>query len=268
MARKSKSKTNIPAEPWDTCGCCIEKGLIKYWSSNSEKLCTCSNCGVKWHKSCARGTNPKLCDICVAGLTDPPTCVICRKADKRGFYKQTTEGEWGHLVCAKWSTLTFLNDDYLIEGLDNIDTTSFKQRCVICNNWGGECIKCVYGRCSKSVHPLCAKSSDEFLMIEVVWEKLAKNELQRYIEMMQIEDSSEVNRLWVPRFGYCGDHKKYYKSKDPFKHLLSTNKRKINIRKRLHNFKTMGRRSKKTKVEKLVWDTKLYNGVKFLFVNY
>lgn len=268
MPTERNGKPKHIVKPWNTCGCCFDKrpsnGL-----NNPEKLHTCSKCGVKWHEGCAKGTNTDLCDVCKVDFLDAaPICVLCKKSDWRGFYKQSIGGGWGHLVCAKWSSTSFLNDESLIEGIGEIGMLSSKQNCIVCEDEGGELIQCVYGNCKKSVHAVCAKTSDAFLMVEVVWEKLAKNELRRYIEIMQIEDTSEVNRLWVPRFLYCSDHKKYYKSKDPFKHLLSTKKRKSNIRKRLRDLKTKVNKRKKPKVDKLVWDSKFYNGVKFLFVDY
>jgi len=267
-ARKRKSKTELAYKPLKVCGCCFEKGPTK-GSRKSEDLHSCSNCGVKWHEFCAKGTNTKLCDLCAAGfLKAPPACALCKKADRRGVYKQTTEDEWAHLICAVWGNTSFLNDDNLIEGIGEMNKAYFRLKCNVCKKKGGACTQCVYGRCSKSVHPLCAKTSNSFLMVEVALEKLTEKELQRYVEIMQIEDPSQVNTSRVQRFLYCADHKKHYDPKDPCKDVVSTKRQMMNIRKRRRNSKTKGSQRKKPKINKLVWNTKFYNGVRFLFVDY
>lgn len=268
VPRKKKKKTDPHLKTLKVCGCCFEKCSTK-GSTKAVKLHTCSSCQVKWHDSCCKGRSPKLCDVCEAGFVEnPPRCALCMKSDRRGFYKQTIEDEWAHVICATWGNTSFLNDDDLIEGVGEMDRAYFTLKCNICKKRGGACTQCVYGRCSKSVHPLCAITSDAFLMIEVALEKLTKKELDRYVEIMQIEDSSQVNTSRVQRFLYCSEHKKHYNPKDPCKDVVSTKKQQKNIRKRRRNSKNKGSDRKKPRVDKLVWNSKFYNGVRFLFVDY
>lgn len=82
---------------------------------------------------------------------------------------------WLHLSCIYWvPELSLKNQfgEFDIRGLNHIEKTRFKARCVICNQFNGACISCSAPNCGESFHVECGRRAG--LYSEVINSSVSK----------------------------------------------------------------------------------------------
>ncbi|KAJ7493369.1 hypothetical protein B0H11DRAFT_2006185 [Mycena galericulata] len=94
-----------------------------------------------------------FCDGC-----NLASCILC--PNEGGAFKQTTQGDWIHLLCAIWIPETRVSNDTFMEpiiGVDKITKSRWKLKCMICENREGACIQCAKQSCFLAFHVTCAR---------------------------------------------------------------------------------------------------------------
>lgn len=131
-------------------------------ANNTIVFCDCCNIAV--HQDCYGiifiPPGPWLCRVCLQNTmsSQRPRCIVCPGID--GPMKQTTSGNWIHVICAVWiNELNFGNWHYLepIEGVERIPSLRWKLSCFICKQKMGACIQCSTKNCFTAYHVSCAK---------------------------------------------------------------------------------------------------------------
>ena len=103
------------------------------------------------------------CNRCQTGYKNVD-CALCPR--KGGAFKQTVEGDWVHLVCAKWyPDISFADPQHAegVRGVKSIPTALKRLRCYLCGR-SGPCVECSES-CNLSFHPLCGYFSGQFMQI-------------------------------------------------------------------------------------------------------
>ena len=88
------------------------------------------------------------------------SCILCPV--QLGAFKQTDDGRWCHVVCAQWQPEVCVKDaDEMrcFEGIAQIPKERATQPCVACGQTAGVTMRCSYGHCQATFHPLCARQS-------------------------------------------------------------------------------------------------------------
>jgi hypothetical protein len=87
------------------------------------------------------------------------SCVLCPV--QLGAFKQCQDGRWCHVACALWMPETQVEDSDVVRavrGVQNIPKDRSRHNCVACGRAGGVSVRCSFGHCQISFHPLCARS--------------------------------------------------------------------------------------------------------------
>lgn len=139
-------------------------------------LLQCDKCRIMVHMNCYGELELPdgdlwLCNLCrpEAPKTRPPCC-LCPVTS--GAMKKTTDGRWGHIMCAMWIPETCLVDVKRMEPVDGVNAVAkerWRLTCSICKVPYGACIQCSVNSCRTAFHPLCARSAG--LYMEVLEEK-------------------------------------------------------------------------------------------------
>ena len=88
------------------------------------------------------------------------SCILCPV--QLGAFKQTDDGRWCHVVCAQWQPEVCVKDaDEMrcFKGIAQIPKERATQPCVVCGQSAGVTMRCSYGHCQATFHPLCARQS-------------------------------------------------------------------------------------------------------------
>ena len=88
------------------------------------------------------------------------SCILCPV--QLGAFKQTEDGRWCHVVCAQWQPEVCVDDaDEMrcFKGIAQIPKERATQPCVACGQRAGVTMRCSYGHCQATFHPLCARQS-------------------------------------------------------------------------------------------------------------
>ena len=86
------------------------------------------------------------------------SCVLCPV--QLGAFKQCQDGRWCHVACALWMPETQVEDSDVVRavrGVQNIPKDRSRHNCVACGRAGGVSMRCSFGHCQISFHPLCAR---------------------------------------------------------------------------------------------------------------
>ena len=88
------------------------------------------------------------------------SCILCPV--QLGAFKQTDDGRWCHVVCAQWQPEVCVDDaDEMrcFKGIAQIPKERATQPCVACGQRAGVTMRCSYGHCQATFHPLCARQA-------------------------------------------------------------------------------------------------------------
>ncbi|CAA0809914.1 PHD finger family protein [Striga hermonthica] len=158
-------------------------------------LIKCSSCGMVVHQRCygVQGDvdSSWLCSWCkwknVVELSKATPCMLCPKqggalkpVQKRGFGSEYGRSmvEFAHLFCCLWIPEVYLENTRDMEPIMNVDglkETRRKLICHLCKVKHGACIRCTYGSCRMSFHPICAREARHRMEI---WGQLGYDEVE------------------------------------------------------------------------------------------
>ena len=88
------------------------------------------------------------------------SCILCPV--QLGAFKQTGDGRWCHVVCAQWQPEVVVRDAdemQCFKGIAQIPKERATQPCCACGQRAGVTMRCSYGHCQATFHPLCARQS-------------------------------------------------------------------------------------------------------------
>ncbi|KAJ7746737.1 bromodomain-containing protein [Mycena maculata] len=148
----------LPSED-STCAICDDSE-----GENSNAIVFCDGCNLAVHQGADCYGVPYipegqwLCRKCTVSPENPVSCILC--PNEGGAFKQTSQGEWIHLLCAIWIPETRVSNDVFMEpiiGVEKITKGRWKLKCTICLNREGACIQCANKSCFLAFHVTCAR---------------------------------------------------------------------------------------------------------------
>ncbi|KAF8880213.1 hypothetical protein CPB84DRAFT_1792691 [Gymnopilus junonius] len=152
----------MPSED-STCAICDDSE-----GENSNAIVFCDGCNLAVHQDCYGvpyiPEGQWLCRKCTVSPENPVSCFLC--PNEGGAFKQTTHGEWVHLLCAIWIPETRVANEVFMEpvtGVERISKQRWKLRCSVCDVRQGACIQCTKPSCFVAFHATCARK-EKFLM--------------------------------------------------------------------------------------------------------
>ncbi|KAG8221082.1 hypothetical protein J3R82DRAFT_2599 [Butyriboletus roseoflavus] len=151
-----KSDYAMPSED-STCAICDDSE-----GENSNAIVFCDGCNLAVHQDCYGvpyiPEGQWLCRKCTVSPENPVSCIFC--PNEGGAFKQTTFGDWAHLLCAIWIPETRVANEVFMEpitGSDKIPKQRWKLKCSICGVREGACIQCTKTSCFLAFHTTCAR---------------------------------------------------------------------------------------------------------------
>ncbi|KAI3686861.1 hypothetical protein L1987_80550 [Smallanthus sonchifolius] len=143
------------------------------------RLIVCTSCGVAVHQRCYGvqqddGAGCWECSWCRVNRDEDKSadshCLLCpqqggalKPVRKRGAGND--DGgvmEFAHLFCCQWMSEVYIEDTRSMEPIMNIEGIKDVQKkliCYLCKVKCGACVRCSYGSCRTSFHPVCAREA-------------------------------------------------------------------------------------------------------------
>ncbi|MFS7938661.1 putative chromatin regulator PHD family [Helianthus anomalus] len=141
------------------------------------RLIVCKSCGVAVHQRCYGvqqddGDGCWECSWCRLKRDEDEItngrCLLCsqqggalKPVRKRGNDDGGTV-EFAHLFCCQWMAEVYIEDTKSMEPIMNIEGIKDVQKklvCCLCKVKCGACVRCSYGSCRTSFHPVCAREA-------------------------------------------------------------------------------------------------------------
>lgn len=167
-----------PVKEQGTSTCCHYCSLGDM-GNQLNRLIVCKSCGVGVHQRCYGVQQDDeagywLCSWCRLKRDDDKStdnhCLLCpqqggalKPVRKRGAGND--DGgliEFAHLFCCQWMPEVYIEDTKSMEPIMNIEgikETQKKLICYLCKVKCGACVRCSYGSCRTSFHPVCARDA-------------------------------------------------------------------------------------------------------------
>lgn len=135
-------------------------------SEETNKIVKCGKCGLIVHRLCYNelATIDFMCDFCRSGKkNEEKKCILCPQ--KSGAMKKTGNGKWAHIKCALFIPEVIFKDEHTMSPIlcSKIKKKQYGQKCSICANKEGVCIKCQI--CANKLHVTCGQRNG--LLVEV-----------------------------------------------------------------------------------------------------
>ncbi|KAL9270097.1 PHD finger protein rhinoceros-like protein [Drosera capensis] len=162
-------------------------------SDQLNKLVICHTCNMTVHQKCygiqGDADSSWLCSWCkwrkdaevsraahTYGMNDGnrQPCILCPKSGgalkplSRAGGEHSSSVEFAHLFCSQWLPEIHIEDMEMMEPIicvDEIKEIRWKLVCNVCRTRHGACIRCSYGVCRASFHPICAREAGHRLEI-------------------------------------------------------------------------------------------------------
>ncbi|KAJ9567063.1 hypothetical protein OSB04_003029 [Centaurea solstitialis] len=168
-----------PVKEQGTSTCCHYCSLGDM-GNQLNRLIVCTSCGVAVHQRCYGVQQDDeagcwLCSWCRLKRDEDKTsdnhCVLCpqqggalKPVRKRGGAGNDDGGlvEFAHLFCCQWMPEVYIEDTKSMEPIMNIEGIKEAQKkliCYLCKVKCGACVRCSYGSCRTSFHPVCARDA-------------------------------------------------------------------------------------------------------------
>ncbi|KAI3460615.1 hypothetical protein Pfo_017278 [Paulownia fortunei] len=176
--------SDFPKEHPRTCDICRRVETIL------NPILVCSSCKVAVHLDCYRSvkssTGPWHCELCEdlfssQGFGAPSTnswekpyfvaeCGLC--GGTAGAFRKSVDGQWIHALCAEWVLESTYRRGQVnpIKGMETV--CKEVDACVVCRHKQGVCLKCSYGHCQSTFHPICARSAGFYMTVRNIGGKL------------------------------------------------------------------------------------------------
>ncbi|CAF2388938.1 unnamed protein product [Rotaria sp. Silwood2] len=199
----NKTMTNHEELVGGCCVCSDDQGF----SNNVLVYCDGKGCTVACHTACygivSIPDGDWYCRRCEVGAIQAP-CRLCPL--KEGAMKQTSDGNWAHVICALYIPEVSFGNDETMEPiiLSRIPSIRYGQPCSICIQNGrsksdaikGACCECRVKNCSQLFHVTCAQQAG------LLYEDVRKNNCQYpiYCEYHRPKFSKFIRQ--VPAFQY------------------------------------------------------------------
>ncbi|KAH3663650.1 hypothetical protein OGAPHI_005051 [Ogataea philodendri] len=136
--------------------------------NNSNAIVFCDGCDIAVHQECYGVAfipeGPWFCRKCLTSRNQKVKCLFCPSVT--GAFKQSDNGEWGHVSCTLWiNELYFASNIYMepIQGIPNIPKSRWKLVCYICRQRVGACTQCSKPTCSTAYHVTCARRAELYM---------------------------------------------------------------------------------------------------------
>ncbi|GAA5947562.1 hypothetical protein JCM3775_006800, partial [Rhodotorula graminis] len=157
LTRNIPKRTNaLPSED-SKCAICDDGEC-----ENANAIVFCDGCNLAVHQDCYGvpyiPEGQWLCRKCTVSPHKPVWCVLC--PGTYGAFKQTTTGQWAHLLCAIWIPDTSVSNTVYMEpvdGIEHIPKSRWKLVCYLCKKRVGACIQCANRSCYTAFHVTCAR---------------------------------------------------------------------------------------------------------------
>lgn len=148
------------------CNICGEKE-----TANDNFLVFCDGCDIAVHQACYGipyiPEDSWLCRTCLLAPSRKIACALCPRTG--GAYKQTTSGEWCHVICAMFVPEAKFENAVLLEPIDGIEAARRERRrwrgegCALCGMKKGVKIACSYAKCPSLYHVGCAAEEELYM---------------------------------------------------------------------------------------------------------
>lgn len=143
------------------CDLCIDSDE----SNETENVIfTCRDCGLSVHELCygIEGEEKEnwKCSLCANKCTGHVSCEFCLQ--KEGAMKQTSCGNWVHVICALFTDGVVFEDVNRMEpvNISKVSKTKMGQTCAYCHEVKGYCCLCSKRKCKNRIHITCAEKAN------------------------------------------------------------------------------------------------------------
>ncbi|TKY74324.1 Jade-1 protein [Spatholobus suberectus] len=169
-------------------------------------ILVCSGCKVSVHLDCYRSvretTGPWYCELCedlstrssgasAINFWEKPCivaeCALC--GGTTGAFRKSSDGQWVHAFCAEWVFESTFKRGQIdaVEGMETVPKGV--DICCICHRKHGVCMKCCYGHCQTTFHPLCARSAGLYMNVRTAG---GKAQHKAYCEKHSLEQKAKA----------------------------------------------------------------------------
>ncbi|GFR51514.1 hypothetical protein Agub_g13929 [Astrephomene gubernaculifera] len=117
---------------------------------------------------------PKRWEMDARGITNAdlpggsPAAGCCLCPVRQGAFKRTTDGKaWCHVVCGLWHegpVVLPVDSPDAVDNVGAIKAERWRSQCALCQRVAGAVVKCNFGHCQATFHPLCGRRNGNYLV--------------------------------------------------------------------------------------------------------